>query len=146
MTRSMLSLEARKRRERGNKLAELIGSVTDWVKTELEECFGGADIDFDGDFYLEDDDSSGYVNGVMVNGDGANVYGRLEVFGSTAHRVAMAIRIESVKSIGDLPEGLTDEEEDIRDLAKEKLEELGFGPIDKVPPGDIAELLNSDVE
>lgn len=105
-------------------MAELIGAVTEWVKVELRDCFGGANIDFEGDFYLEEDDSSGYIDGVIVNGDGANVHGRLEVFGSTAHRVAMAIRIESAISIGDLPEGLTSEEEDIRDLAKEKIDEL----------------------
>lgn len=128
-TRSMLSLEARKRRERRNKLAELIGLVTEWAKTELQECFSGIDIDIDNEFYL-DDDGSGYVEGVMVNGDGANIYGRLDVFGETAHRVAMAIRIENAESMADLPEGLTDEDDDIRDLARDRLEELGFDELD----------------
>lgn len=106
-------------------MAELIGTVSDWAKRELADCFSGADLDFDGEFYLEDDGDSGYVEGVMVNGRGANVYGKLDVFGTTAHRVAMAIRIENAESIEDLPEGLSDEDEDIRDLAKEILEELG---------------------
>ncbi len=105
-------------------MAELIGPVSDWAKGELEDCFSGIDIDIEGDFYLEDDDS-GYVENARVHGNGANIYGRLDVFGTTAHRVAMAIRIESATSIEDLPEMLSDEDEDIRDLAKEVLEELG---------------------
>jgi len=107
-------------------VAELIGPVTAWAKGELEDCFSGIDIDFEGDFYLEEeeDDSSGYIEGVMVNGNGANIHGRLDVFGTTAHRVAMAIRIENAESMWDLPEGLASEEEDIRDLAKEVLEDF----------------------
>lgn len=127
-------------------MAELIGSVTEWAKSEIEDCFNGADLDFDGDFYLEEEDSSGYVEGVMVNGNGANVYGRLEVFGDTAERVAMAIRIESAKSIADLPEGLSHADDDIRDLAKTALEELGFKTGDKTPLTEINELLESDEE
>lgn len=102
-------------------MAKLIGPVTAWAKGEIEDCFGGIDIDCEGDFYLEENGSGGYVENAMVHGRGANIYGQLDVFGDTAHRVAMAIRIESAKSIGDLPEGLSDEDEDIRDLAKEVL-------------------------
>lgn len=105
-------------------MAELIGPVTEWAKSELEDCFNGADIDFEGDFYLEDD-SNGYAEEAMINGDGANIYGRLEVHGSTVHRVAMAIRIESAESIADLPEGLTSEDDDIRDLAHAALVRMG---------------------
>lgn len=119
-------------------MSEYIGPVTDWAKTELQECFGSLDIDFDGDFYLDDD--GGYVEGVLVNGDGANVYGRLDVFGETAHRVAMAIRIENAESMADLPEGLSSEDDDIRDLARERLEELGFSTGHKVPLTDLTEL------
>jgi len=127
-TRSMPSWDIKARRD---KVAELIGPITAWAKGELEDCFSGLDIDFEGDFYLEEDDSSGYMDGVMVNGNGANIYGRLEVFGSTADRVAMAIRIESAESMGDLPEGLASADEDIRDLAKVVL-------------GEFAELLEPD--
>lgn len=123
-------------------MAELIGPVTEWAKSELTDCFGGIDIDFEGEFYLDEgEDSSGYVEGVMVNGQGANIYGRLDVFGDTAERVAMAIRIESAKSIRDLPEGLSSADEDIRDLAKTVLEELGFDTGGKTPLSEIAELL-----
>lgn len=107
-------------------MAELIGAVTDWAKTELENCFSDLDIDIEGDFYLGENGDGGYVENVMVHGRGANVYGQLDVFGTTARRVAMAIRIESAESIEDLPEGLSDEDEDIRDLAKEVLEFLGY--------------------
>lgn len=107
-------------------MAELIGPVSDWAKSELEDCFNGIDIDIEGDFYLGENGNGGYVENAMVHGRGANVFGQLDVFGTTAHRVAMAIRIESADSIEDLPEGLSDEDEDIRGLAKEKLEELGY--------------------
>lgn len=106
-------------------MSEYIGPVTEWAKTELQECFGDLDIDLENEFYL-DDDGSGYVEGVMVNGNGANIHGRLEVYGETAHRVAMAIRIENAESMADLPEGLSSEDDDIRDLASDRLEELGF--------------------
>jgi hypothetical protein len=114
-------------------VSELVGSVTEWAKGELEDCFSGLDVDFEGDFYLEENGNGGYIEGVMVHGRGANIYGQLDVFGDTAHRVAMAIRIESAESIGDLPEGLSDEDEDIRDLAKKVL-------------GDFEELLGPDEE
>lgn len=106
-------------------MAELIGPVTGWAKSALEDCFNGADLDFYGDFYLEGD-SSGYAEEVTVNGRGASIHGRLDVDGDIVHRIAMAIRIESAESMADLPEGLTNEDEDMRDLAKDKLEELGF--------------------
>lgn len=127
-------------------MAELIGTVTAWAKSEIEDRFNSIDIDFEGEFYLEEEDSSGYIEGVMVNGNGANVYGRLEVFGTTAERVAMAIRIESAKSIADLPEGLSNADEDIRDLAKTALEELGLNTGDKIPLSAIDELLEPDEE
>lgn len=107
-------------------MAELVGPISDWAKRELEDCFNGIDIDIEGDFYLEENGEGGYVENAMVHGHGANVHGKLDVFGTTAHRVAMAIRIENAESIEDLPEGLSDEDEDIRDLAKEVLEELGY--------------------
>jgi len=127
-------------------LAERIGPVTEWAKSELADCFGGIDIDFEGEFYLDEGGSCGYVEGVMVNGNGANVHGQLEVFGATAQRVAMAIRIESAKSIGDLPEGLSSADEDIRDLAKTVLEELGFDTSNKTPLTEIDGLLDPDGE
>lgn len=131
----MLSLEAGKRRKRRNKLVELIGPVTDWAKSELADCFDEADLDFDGDFYLDssiDGDYVGgyvdgdYAEGVTINGRGANVFGKLYVFGATAERVAMAIRIESAESIADLPEGLSSADEDIRDLAHTALVRMGL--------------------
>ena len=105
-------------------MATLIGPVSDWAKSELEDCFSGVDLDIEGEFYLEEDDDSGYVEGVTINGQGANLYGQLDVFGSTAHRVSMAIRIENANSVEDLPEGLSSEDEDIRNLAKDRLEDL----------------------
>lgn len=123
-------------------MAKLIGRVTEWARVELEDRLGGADLNFDGEFYLEEDDSSGYVEGVTVNGSCVNVYGRLEVFGEPAHRVATAIRIESAESIADLPEGLADEDKDMRDLARETLDRLGFETGYKKSLKEIDELLN----
>lgn len=125
-------------------MAELIGTVTAWAKSEIEDCFSGIDIDLEGEFYLEEEDNSGYIKGVMVNGNGANIYGRLDVFGATAERVAMAIRIESAQSIADLPEGLSSADEDIRDLAKTSLEKLGLNTGDKTSLSEIDELLELD--
>jgi len=104
-------------------VAELIGSITPWAREELENAIG-ISVDFAmSSFYRDGDDY--YVDDVTVDGEDVSISGRMEVFGETGRRCELAILIESASSIDELPAGLADEDEDIRELAKDRLEELG---------------------
>jgi len=107
------------------KLSTYIGQVTEWARIELCDCLGGVDLDVYGSFYL-DEDGSGHAEDVTVNGPSASVHGTIDVFPENARRIAMAIRIDLAESAADLLEGLADEDEDIRELACGKLDDLGL--------------------
>ncbi len=107
----------------GEHMDKLIGPVTPWAIDELENAIG-ISIDFSmSSFYRDDEDY--YVDDITIDGDGVSISGRMDVFGETGRRCELAILIESAASIDGLPAGLADEDEDIRELAKDKLRELG---------------------
>jgi len=104
---------------------KLVGFVTPWARGELEDAIG-TDIDCGSSAFYETDEGQYYVTDVTVYGSGtAHIEGTLYIDGASGERWAMAIRIESANSADELPEGLADGDEDIRELAREKLEELG---------------------
>jgi len=103
-------------------MAEYIGPITSWAEDELEDTIGRS-IDFSSSSFYRDGEDY-YVDDVIIDGNGASVSGRMNVFGETGRRCELAILIWMAKSIDELPAGLVDEDEDIRDLAKEKLDEL----------------------
>lgn len=104
-------------------MGELIGPITPWAIDELENAMGRS-IDFSmSSFYRDGEDY--YVDDATIDGEDVSMSGRMEVFGETGRRCELAILIESAGSIDELPAGLADEDEDIRELAKDKLEELG---------------------
>jgi len=102
-------------------MKEVIGAVTNWAEEEISDAFGMS-IDCEGSLIRDGGDY--YVDGVSIYGNDVVVHGQASLFGDIARRVELAILIENAETIADLPEGLVTADEDLRELAKEKFEEL----------------------
>lgn len=100
----------------------VIGPITPWALEELQNQVGSTGLDCPG-FLIRDGDSY-YVDSVVFSSGDVSIEGSLTIFGETARRVALAVQIESAETVANLPAGLVDADEDIRDLAREKFEEL----------------------
>lgn len=106
-------------------MAELIGIITPWAEDELLDAMGGGSLDFGSSMFYKDEDLY-YADNVSYYGSGgAHIEGTMYVDEGAGRLCELAILIEKATSIDELPAGLADENEDIRDLAKAKLKELG---------------------
>lgn len=104
----------------------LIGIITPWAEDELLDAMGGGSLDFGSSMFYSTDDDLYYADNVIYHGSGdAHIEGTMYVDGKVGRRCELAILIEIATSVDELPAGLVDEDEDICDLAKDKLEELG---------------------
>lgn len=105
-------------------LTESIGHITAWVEEEIRDDLGGADLTFNSTELCKDSDGVYAIDSVIFSGFETRIEGSLFIEGNVGRRCEMAIHIESATCIADLPEGLANEDPDIRELAEDKLHEL----------------------
>lgn len=99
----------------------IIGPITNWAEDELSRCLG-VDIVLEGNLIHLGDKY--YIEVGRIDGKGIRMEGRVEIAGDLARQIIMATQIENAESTAELPAGLTEADDRLRDLAMDKFAEL----------------------